>query len=254
MRAGARLAGLYGAPLAIVDAATFDGTSILSRGGDCTGAADSKSGIFSCWWHGDAGPGGRMLDTLVTAGGATVRFLAQCISGAPTIGGINPAATQVLDLRTVAGGYSMNAWHHMLASWDLAAGTINFYHDDVSDKSVVTSTNDVIDYTVGAGGGDWSISGVAGLTWVGALADLYFAPGQYLDFSIVANRRKFISATKKPVYLGADGSIPTGVAPIVYQHLADAEAPANFATNRGPGGNFTRTGSALTTHGTSPSD
>lgn len=40
---------------------------------------------------------------------------------------------------------------------------------------------------------------------------------------------------------------------IIYFHLDPAEAPADFATNRGTGGNFSITG-ALTAGSTSPSD
>ena len=87
----------------------------------------------------------------------------------------------------------------------------------------------------------------------GFFAEVSFAFGQSLDFSIVSNRRKFLSAGGKPVFLGADGSLPTGTAPIIYQHLDDGEAVANFATNRGTGGDFTITGT-LDTGSTSPSD
>jgi hypothetical protein len=66
-------------------------------------------------------------------------------------------------------------------------------------------------------------------------------------------RQRFISADGKPVTLGPDGRLATGNVPLVYQHLADAESVANFATNRGGGGNFAITG-ALATASTSPSD
>jgi hypothetical protein len=47
------------------------------------------------------------------------------------------------------------------------------------------------------------------------VADVYFAPGQFLDLSIPGNVAKFISAGK-PVDLGSDGSTPTGIAPLVF--------------------------------------
>ena len=86
----------------------------------------------------------------------------------------------------------------------------------------------------------------------GDLAEVYIAYGQYLDFTVTSNRRKFISSTGKPVNLGTDGSLPTAVSPSVYFHLAHSEAPADFGLNRGSGGNFTVQGS-LTTAATSPS-
>lgn len=84
-------------------------------------------------------------------------------------------------------------------------------------------------------------------------ADYWMAIGQNLfDGSgdiPVATRRKFVSAANKPVYLGADGSIPTGIAPTIF-FSGDS---ASFGTNRGTGGAFTQTGS-LTNASTSPSD
>ena len=135
-------------------------------------------------------------------------------------------------------------------SWDMAV-TSHVYVNDASDKNQVTLTDDTIDYTkedcvVGA-------QGDGTFKFDGCLAELYFAPGQYLDFSIVANRRKFISASGKPIQLGRRGELPTGTAPLVYQHLDKGEAVANFATNRGPGGDFTITGTP-DTGSTSPSD
>jgi hypothetical protein len=87
----------------------------------------------------------------------------------------------------------------------------------------------------------------------GGMAELFFAPGQFLDFSVQSNRRKFRSSGGKPISLGADGSTPTGTKPLIYLHLDDAETANNFATNRAGNGNLTVTG-ALTTRATSPSD
>ncbi|WP_192246072.1 hypothetical protein [Mesorhizobium silamurunense] len=83
----------------------------------------------------------------------------------------------------------------------------------------------------------------------GDFADIWFAPGQFIDFSVEANRRKFVDASGKPVYLGANGEMPTGTAPAVF-FSGDA---TGFATNKGTGGAFTLTGS-LTNATTSPSD
>ena len=71
----------------------------------------------------------------------------------------------------------------------------------------------------------------------------------HLDLDVVGNRRKFISGDKKPVFLGTDGSKPTGSAPPVY-FSGDA---TDFSTNKGDGGAFTLTGT-LTNSSTSPSD
>jgi hypothetical protein len=87
----------------------------------------------------------------------------------------------------------------------------------------------------------------------GDLAEFYFNIAASLDITQESNRTLFRTASGKPVNLGTTGELPTGSAPINYFHLDKGESAANFATNRGTGGNFTITG-ALTTSATSPSD
>ncbi len=48
------------------------------------------------------------------------------------------------------------------------------------------------------------------------MAEFWFAPDQYIDFSVAANRNKFHSVAGKPVSLGTDGSAPTGSPPVLY--------------------------------------
>lgn len=226
------------------DGAKFDGTNdYMTRGAGLTGAADSKTGIFSTWWKFDAASGQEVLL-------AGARFsISRDNTNWVYISGANAAGTNILQM-TSAGSYG-NGWKHILASWDLSAATGRIYISDALDFNLLTATNDNIDYTVA----DWVIGAYTDgtLKQNGCQAETYFAPGQYLDFSIEANRRKFISKAGKPVDLGADGSLPTGTAPLVYLHLAKSEAVANFATNRGTGGNFSITG-ILDTATTRPSD
>lgn len=239
-----------------VDAADFDGTNdFMKRGAGFTGAADSKIGILSYWLKISNADGDNlyMMAAATTAGAAVNRFKAyRSGSNFLTVQGYNSAGTSILNIRSTTTYTSGATWRHFLASWDLTDTAKRFiYVNDVADLTAVTYTNDTIDYTLGDWGSGGDPAGNGKLN--GYLAELYFAPGQYLDFSVLANRRKFISITGKPVFLGTDGSVPTGTAPLVYQHLDDAEAAADFATNRGTGGNFSITGT-LATASTSPSD
>ena len=233
-------------PLLTCDAADFDGTDYMSRGAGLTGAADSKTGIVSLWVYLDS----TATQTIFT--GTSNRFRVQFTGGDFTLIGIDSAGTGNMLIETNTASYSTGRWYHVLSSWDLSSASArSIYINDVSDLSVVIYVNSNIDYTLS----DWWVgqSHIATQILNGAVAELYFAPGQYLDFSVTANRRKFISSTGKPIHLGNDGSLPTGTAPLVYQHLDDAEAVANFALNAGTGGNFTISGT-LTTASTSPSD
>lgn len=249
----------YANPLLLVDSADFDGTNdYMTTSAGLTGAADSKTGTMSLWIRIDGGDG--TFRTFLTdnvsvggPGGASTRVsvgirdtnVLQVTARAAT-------GTTNLDIRSVTAYTASATWLHFMASWNLAiAGSSRLYVNDVSDLSEITYTDTNIDYTVA----DWSVGAICDGTSKldGCLAELYFSPGQYMDFSLVSNRRKFISASGKPVWLGADGSAPTGTAPLVYQRVADGAAVATFATNLGTGGNFSITGT-LTSGSTSPSD
>lgn len=89
--------------------------------------------------------------------------------------------------------------------------------------------------------------------FTGDMALPWIAPGVSLldgggDIPL-ATRRKFINGSGKPVYLGANGELPTGVAPAVFL----SGNAASFGTNQGTGGSFVTTGT-LTNASTSPSD
>lgn len=237
------------------ESALFDGTNdYMTRGAstDLTGIVDGKAGLFSCWVRFD----GRDLTQsffLVNLAG-TVRFsVEKNTSNNIIVTGKNSAGTTIL-LLTGTNPYSTTVpvpsqWHHILASWDLAATTGYLYIDNASDLLSSTLTNDTIDYVTATP--NWAIgantSGTAKL--FATIADMYFT-NTYLDISTVANRAKFIdAATLRPVFLGTTGQTPTGSTPLIYL----PNQFSAFQTNLGSGGNFTVTG-ALTRGTTSPSD
>jgi len=241
-----------GTPLRIVDAADFDGTNdYMLRGADLTGIADGKSGILSVWLRIDGGNG----TTRVLLSNLNSTFVAYLLSDNKIwIAGQDDFHNTVMAFHTTNTYAAGATWLNILASWNLSTGVLQLYINDVADLTTLVNTDVTIDYAE-ATTPNWAVGaytvGTSKLN--GCPAELYFAPNQYLDFSDVNNRRKFISAGGKPVHLGIDGSLPTGTAPIMYLHLDDGEAVANFATNRGTGGNFTITGT-LDTATTSPSD
>lgn len=246
----------YDNPLIVVDGADFDGTNdYMTRGADLTGASDSKQFILSAWLRVDGGDGLALIlfSSDTTGGGNPGLFrLRRNNSKDVKLLGYNAAGTEILLIGTLGQFITSTTWRHFLISIDLSdTAKRHLYVNDSSDINVTTYTNDTLDFTQG----DWVVGATHNNTLKlnGCLAELYFAPGQYLDFSLVSNRRKFISASGKPVHLGTTGALPTGTAPIVYQHLDDLEAVANFATNRGTGGDFSITGT-LDTASTSPSD
>jgi len=244
----------YANQLIFVDSADFDGTSdYMTRGAGLTGAADSKTGIFSCWTRIDGGDGTirRFFNAANGVGGALKGFRVSLNATNNFImTGLNAAGTVIFQQYSTTAYVAGATWRHLLASWSMTV-TAHLYVTDVSDRTSLTFTDDTLDYTET----EWAVGAVANGAekWNGCLAELYFAPGQYLDFSVEANRRKFISASGKPANMGFDGSVPTGIAPLAYQHLNKGNAVADFAINRGTGGNFSITGT-LDTGSSSPSD
>lgn len=250
---GAAVVPTYHNPLKTVGGAVFDGTNdYMTRGATLTGASDSKTGILSLWFKVNGGNATSRL-MLSSWNGSSLQFqLVHGQSGDDKISvfGINSSFSTILNLKTNTAYSSGSTWRHILASWNLATGGArSLYVNDVNDLNEVTFTNDTLDYTAT----DWSIGAAPNGNFKGSydLTELYFAPGQYLDFSLISNRRKFISASGKPVHLGSTGSLPTGTAPLVYLPL-NANL-GNAEVNSGTGGNFTITG-ILTATSTNPSD
>ena len=237
--------------------ADFDGTNdYMTRGAGLTGAADSKTGILSLWIRKDGGDGAaqRVLSSATTAAGATERAaVGWAADNTFVIEFYDNAGAVAVNMATTSTFTASATWFHILASWNSTAGSqvTHLYVNDVSDKASESFGANNIKYATG----DWGIGarpdGAGKLN--SCLSEFYFAPGQFLDFSTESNRRKFITAVLKPAYLGADGSLPTGTAPIAYQRISAGAAVTTFATNLGGGGDFTITGT-LTAGSTSPSD
>lgn len=144
-----------------------------------------------------------------------------------------------------------NAFHHMLVALNCSTGAIQFYLDDVPITDVtayesVSNTPFSVDLSVPQ---EWNVGDIhliipafaldvqAG-QFKGCMSELFWTPmaaASIPDFSISANRRKFISADLKPVNLGANGELPFGVPPIFY-------SPLGNGTNLGTGGNLAAVG------------
>jgi hypothetical protein len=244
--------GLSSAATFPVLAADFDGTDdYMTRGAAFTGISSSTQGIFSCWVRFDGGDGSEQ--TLL----ADVNVV--CMVRKKTDNKVEITLWDTISSNILAFNSSAitagATWVHILASWD--TGTTpkvsHLYVTDVSDKTV--TVNAVNPAAVLMTGSNWGVGARTGGSnkLDGCLAELYFAPGQFLDFSNSVNRRKFITSGGKPVNLGADGSVPTGVAPIAYFSIRAGGAAADLATNKGTGGNMTITGT-LALASSNPSD
>lgn len=239
------------------DSADFDGTSdILLRGGGMTGAVDGSQGILSLWFRLDGGDGTtRIILTNLGAVNQTV-YLGLNTSNELRFRLTNDGADNftAVSVTTFSVG---STWNHIIISWDtnFSAGNklVKMVINGVTESPVITDASAAfsVDYTVT----DWAIGGntTPVISWDGCLAELYFNSATYLDVTQASNLALWRTVGGKPENLGLTGNTPTGTAPLGYFHLNDGESAANFATNRGTGGNMSITGT-LDTGSTSPSD
>lgn len=233
----------------VVNATKLDGsTNFLDRGAQLTGIADSKSISFSLWARIDALQLGFILDIENTSAGATGFYIEYDGVSNFHVVGLNAATTTILNVATTAGYGISTKWLNILFSANLATGATNLYVNNVSDKNAITATNDTISFTkndcrIGAD------TTAGGNKFNGGLAEIWCAPGQFIDFSVAGNRALFIDSNGFPVNLGSTGQTPTGTSPVIY-----LKNPAStFYTNSGTGGNFTTNGT-LSIANSSPSD
>lgn len=234
------MAGGYQPP-----ASDFDGTVYLERSSDLSGLADSSQGIFMAWFRSDA----NLTQKAFIQNGNALFLVEQTAGNAINIALAAAGSAITFNSTALASGLP---FRQILASWDtnFAAGArlTHLYISDVSNKTVSLDSGPAfnVDYTSPS----WTVGSQGGgaLKFNGCLAEVYFAAGQYLDLSVTANRRKFITAGGEPLFLGATGSLPTGIAPSVYLR----NPSASFGTNSGTGGNFTITGGSLTACSSSP--
>ncbi len=215
---------------------TFDGTNdYLTRDADLTGSADSQLWSGSFWFKRGSVGSIQLIyanDPAVNPSTA-IGFRA---TNELVMEGENDAGTVILDIETSA-ITDTASYHHCMFSVDLAdTGKRHLYIDDASDLNVNIYTDDTMDFTEG----DHAVGAASdgGFKFIGDLADLWIANGVYIDLSVEANRRKFITAAGTPVELLGDGSGPNGTAPIMFFQ----GATAGWETNKGTGGGFTENG------------
>ena len=230
-------------------AADFDGTNDWFELSGGHGASDTKVGIVYLWVELDAADGvdQRILSSQ-TAGFIVYRKTSNKFSIYTEQPGGSTIALWYESASTYLAGST--AWLHLLLSYDTANDKKHLVINGVDDLGTVTNfvADALIDYTDTLG-----LVGVSNNTGSlilnGGLAEIYVNTAEYMDITVEANYRKFISAAGKPAPLGPDGSIPTGSQPSVY--LRDPFG--SFETNYGSLGDFTVVG-ALTARATSPSD
>jgi hypothetical protein len=212
-------------------AVTFDGTNdYLTLNAS---AANSPSFTLSFWVNARAASmsSGMLFSTGENVNNVNplrIRFLSGKLNilGQDVIGGSLTSFVNV-DGSTNFNGTTTWKWVGISVTAGVSA---QIYVGDVADSLTINS-NTAHDFN--NTGMEW------GIAKLGAdLAEVWFKSGPPIDFSVVANRRRFISATGNPVNLGPNGRLPTGTQPNIYLTVPNHGAASSFAQNRGSLGAF----------------
>lgn len=236
--------------LAMGDAVYFDGQWNSLSTSSVVGAVDNPRLTFSFWIAAlptETNPNGFSIFNATPPGIGNDQFIQSpdfaniSLNVADTVGNKNAFASWAVP--------TDGQFHNVLFSVDVSSPTlrINAWLDETDTFSGAV---------IPAGPWDFAFAGFGfglpdqvsmpnekpfSLCWIG---DFWYAQGQYVDFSIMANRLKFHNANGTPVpvsSLGANGELITGTAPTLFM----TGGAGSFGTNRGTGGPLTTRGSLV---------
>lgn len=227
----------------------FDGTDRLARGAALTGVADGQLMSMSFWAKIAPGTGvnQQALRMVSAVGGATQRIRIDKPVATENLRIFirNAANADLLSIETTA-ALCTGVWRHALFSVNLAATAASkmVYLDDVlATLTVTTQVNGTGNFSAPDTGIAGPPDGVGAQNIIGELADMMVWFDQAIDFSVEANRRKFIFAGN-PV--NPQVAISTFGPPAIALY----GPVAAWQTNKGSGGGFTLIGTL--TKGTNP--
>lgn len=216
----------------------FDGTyDYLSRSTDLVGNVDSKTFTFSAWVYIGSITKPFSITTFYTTTNTFQVLFDLGVNKNLQIVGRNSAGTIILYATAPISTPSWNTFHNILISIDLAnSANRSIYIDDIIVSTTwETYTNDLIDLTTA----DKFIGKDSTTSYAKGRLSHVFLSYDYIDLSIEANRRLFITADGKPTPTATLKALN----PILYLPMKDA---ATCHINEGTGGNFTLNGTIAT--------
>ena len=136
---------------------------------------------------------------------------------------------------------SSDGWFHVLVSWDLTAGIKQLYINGVEDddmSGVVVDGGPPIEYTtVGGESGLFTFALGGGIEYFGCIGEFWMDLSIFTDFTVPANRAKFIDGSLFPVDLGTTGQTPFAFTPQFYFRGVSGD-PNDFFVNQGTAGQW----------------
>lgn len=218
--------------------AYFNDGPYLTKTGGLSGVTDGTQYAASFWFKFDSGTDWQRIMGTEDGGTSEIFTFGQNDGGALMVYNNAPGGGRQI-AGTFGSGLDDGQWHHFMISVDTVTTTGYAYLDgaDVS-AGFTTLNNSALDFTID----NWGIGIVPSLGWNllenGGIADFWLDLNNFIDFSSADQRNKFRSPTGAPMYLGADGSLPTGQTPEIFLS-GDVE---NWHINKGTGGGFTENG------------
>jgi len=221
----------------VVPYSDLNGSSQYLSRTSLTGVADGKQVTISCSFVADSITGNDYLINIGTSGADT--FALRRASGLLQLLAFTTGQSSTVVSVDITSNLVIGRNYHIVVSFDAAdTGKRHAYLNgqtpsDISWHAYNNSTIDLTQsaYRVGAFHSDTSSN------WDGRLGNLYFNT-TYIDLSIPANLAKFCTGTGidcKPLPLGANGELPTGLSPLIYLPMYGNNAGKNYGT----GGDFT---------------
>lgn len=221
---------LYSGSRYVTSATDYDGTDSAARGADLSTNADTNTGIIKFHFKRDAVSTQQFIwcnaSDAVVVDFATdkLRLILKNTGGTTVVSIVSPS-----DVGTDGN------WHAAIAAWDVSNATsTNNWAKLWVDEAELVSDVDIPQSTINNAVANhfYAVNSFATQRFQGCLSEFFLHFGATLDPNIAANRRKFYEATGKPVSLGANGSTPLGVQPLVYF------ATGHPTPNLGAGGVF----------------
>ena len=214
----------------------FNGsTNWLEKTSNLSGISNSPKGIC-CFFVDGMGSSQYILSDFDSGGGG------QQISIKTTgVGALELTIADGVDTYQVYSTSSFPAgWNAVHMSWDadFTAGNklIHIYINDTGGSYTVTTDGNAVNVPY-ANSDYWAIgaqqSSGGGLLNA-CLAQFYFQPGEYIDFSNSVNRRKYSTSGFEPAFIGHNGELLTGTQPKIFLK----SSVGNIGLNSGTGGNF----------------
>lgn len=218
---------------------TFNGSTSHFYRFAGTGLSDHNFMMFSVWMIVDAHKNYNAIFSGHDNLSSTLKLAIYLDSaGRVKMRHVTPGTTTVkIDVTSVTGIPAATVGNLLISLNTSDLGDSQIYWNDTDlgiTPATFTSGNN--DYTHGTWEWGTTNRGTSDNMFDGLMAEQWFLPGWKLDFTVLANRRKFRTVYGYPEYLGTDGSIPRGVQPAYF--ISNAPQYDGFSGSRGYAGGF----------------